>query len=281
MLADMVRIAYDRVGSGPPVLLLHGWPQTRRMWRLVAPGLAEQFTVISADLRGYGDSDPAADPNAYDKRSMGQDMFALMDSLGPGERFLVTGHDRGARVARRMAADHPERLVGAALLDIMPMEWVFEQGEGGYARRYAHWYFMLQRGLAEAAMGAVPRAFAMYQFDRSHVPLDPAAVEHYVEMFSRPHSIEASLGDYRTAFEVDRPRWQADLLAGRQIAVPLLVLWGGEGNLRDAPVLEEWRKRARDVRGQAVAGSGHYIPEEQPQAVVEAITRFASELGYG
>ena len=276
----MVRIAYDRLGSGPPVLLLHGWPQTRRMWRLVAPHLAERFSVVAADLRGYGDSEPAPDPNAYDKRSMGHDMFSLMDSLGLGQRFLVVGHDRGARAARRMAADHPERLVGAALLDIMPMEWVFDQGQGGYARRYYHWYFMLQRGIAEAAMSAVPRAFATNQFERSHVPLDPAAVEHYVETFGRPHSIQASLGDYRTAFEVDRPRWQADLAAGRLIEVPLLVVWGGEGNLADAPVLEEWRKRARDVRGQAVPGSGHYIPEEQPEAVVEAVKGFATDLGY-
>jgi haloacetate dehalogenase len=281
MLGTMPRIAYDRLGSGPPVLLLHGWPQTRRMWRLVAPGLAERFTVVAADLRGYGDSEPAADANAYDKRSMGQDMFSLMDSLGLGERFLVVGHDRGARVARRMAADQPERLMGAALLDIMPMEWVFDQGEGGYARRYAHWYFMLMRDLAEAAMSAVPRAFAMYQFERSHVPLDPAAVEHYIEMFSRPHSITASLGDYRTAFEVDRPRWQADLAAGQLIEVPVLLLWGAEGNLRDAPVLEEWRKRARDVRGHPVPDSGHYIPEEQPEAVREAISQFAARLGFG
>ena len=278
----MPRIAYDRLGSGPPVLLLHGWPQTRRMWRLVAPGLAERFSVVAPDLRGYGDSEPAADPNAYDKRSMGQDMLSLLDDLGlADQRCLVVGHDRGARVARRMAADHPQRLVGAALLDIMPMEWVFDQGQDGYARRYYHWYFMLQRGVAEAAMSAVPRAFAMHHFERAHVPLDPAAVEHYVEMFSRPHSIAASLGDYRTAFEVDRPRWQAELAAGRRIEVPLLLLWGAEGNLRDAPVLEEWRKRAVDVRGHAVPGSAHYIPEEQPEAVIGAIARFAAELGFG
>jgi pimeloyl-ACP methyl ester carboxylesterase len=247
------------------------------MWRLVAPAVAERFTVVAADLRGYGDSEPAEDPTAYDKRSMGQDMFSLMDSLGFSERFLVVGHDRGARVARRMAADRPERLVGAALLDIMPMEWVFDQGSGGYARRYAHWYFMLMRGLAEEAMSAAPRAFAMYQFERSHVPLDPSAIQHYIEMFSRPHSIAASLGDYRSAFEVDRPRWHAELASGQMIQVPLLVLWGGEGNLRDAPVLAEWQKRARVVSGRAVAGSGHYIPEEQPQAVVSAIRAFALE----
>jgi haloacetate dehalogenase len=276
----VVRIAYDRLGSGPPMLLLHGWPQTRHMWRLVVPGLAERYTVVSADLRGYGDSEPAPDPSQYDKRSMSEEMIGLMDQLGFSGRYLVAGHDRGARVARRMAADHPERLVGAALLDIMPMEWVFDQGAAGYARRYYHWYFMLQRGVAEAAMLAVPRAFAMDQFSRAHVPLEPEAVEHYLAMFSRPHSVEASLGDYRTAYEIDRPRWATELAAGQRITVPLLVLWGAEGNLRDAPVLEEWRRRATDVRGEPIAGSAHYIPEEQPQAVVEALLAFADALSY-
>ncbi|MDQ3811511.1 MAG: alpha/beta hydrolase, partial [Chloroflexota bacterium] len=196
-----------------------------------------------------------------------------------GDRLLVVGHDRGARVARRLAADHPDRLVGAALLDIMPMEWAFNQGQDGYARRYYHWYFMLQRGLAEEVMGAMPRAFALNQFERAHVPLDPADIEHYVAAFSRPHSIQASLGDYRTAFEVDRPCWEAELAQGKRIQVPLLVLWGGEGNLRDAPVLEEWRRRAVDVRGGPIAGSAHYIPEEQPQGVVEAVLTFAAALG--
>ena len=274
-----VRIAYERSGDGPPLLLLHGWPQTRRMWRHVVPALARRFTVVAADLRGYGDSEPAADPEAYDKRSMAEDMLHLMDELGLGGRFLAVGHDRGARVTRRLAADHPERLVGGALLDIMPMEWVFDQGKDGYARRYYHWYFFLQRGLAEEVVAACPRAIALNQFSGAHVPLDPADVEHYVEMFSRPHSITATLGDYRTAYHVDRPRWQAELAEGKRIRVPLLVLWGGEGNLRDAPVLEEWRQRAADVRGRPIPGSAHYIPEEQPEQVVRAITEFADELG--
>ena len=275
---DGVRIAYERSGSGFPVLLLHGWPQTRRMWRHVAPALARRFTVVTADLRGYGDSDPADDPDAYDKRTMAEDMLALMDELG-FPRFLAVGHDRGARAVRRMAADHPDRLVGGCLLDIMPMEWVFNQGEDGYARRYYHWYFFLQRGLAEAVVAAAPRAIALHQFAGARVSLDGTDVEHYVEMFSRPHSIQATLGDYRTAFEVDRPRWEAALAEDERIAVPLQILWGGAGNLRDAPILDEWRRRAEDVRGQAIEGSAHYIPEEQPDQVVRAIVEFADELG--
>jgi haloacetate dehalogenase len=273
-----VRIAYERAGNGFPLLLLHGFPQSRRMWRHVIPALAQRFTVIAADLRGYGDSGPSDDPNSYDKRTMSEDMLAVMTEIGFGERFFVVGHDRGARVTRRMAADHPERLVGAALLDIMPMEWVFSQGEKGYANRYWHWYFHLQRGLAEEMIGAKPQAYAQHQLVRAHVKIDPADIEYYSAMFSRPHTIAASLADYRTAFEIDRPRWEEEVAAGKRIQVPLQLLWGDKGNLRDAPVLEEWQKRAISVRGHAARESGHFIPEEQPEQVIQAINEFADEL---
>jgi pimeloyl-ACP methyl ester carboxylesterase len=273
-----VRIAYERTGTGIPLLLIHGFPQTRRMWRYVIPALAQRFTVVAADLRGYGDSDPAEDPNSYDKRTMSEDLLALMTEIGFGGRFFVVGHDRGGRVARRMAADHLERLVGASLLDIMPMEWVFSQGDKGYANRYWHWYFHLQRGLAEDLIGAKPKEYAQYQLARANVKIDPVDIEHYCTMFSRPHTIAASLADYRTAFEIDRPRWEEEVAAGKRIQVPLQLLWGEQGNLRDAPVLEEWQKRAISVRGHVVRESGHFIPEEQPEQVVQAIHEFADEL---
>ena len=274
-----VRIAYERTGSGFPLLLIHGYPQTRRMWRHITPTLAQRFTVIAADLRGYGASDASTDPNSYDKRTMSEDLLALMSEIGFSERFFVVGHDRGARVTRRMAADHPERLVGAALLDIMPMEWVFSQGDAGYANRYWHWYFHLQHGLAEDLISARPREYAQYQLARAHIKLDPADIEHYSAMFSRPHSIAASLGDYRTAFEIDRPRWEQEVAAGQRIQVPLLLLWGEKGHLGDAPVLEEWQARATSVRGHAIQDAGHFLAEEQPAQVVQAINGFADEVG--
>ncbi len=277
--ANDVRIAYERIGSGFPLLLLHGWPQSRRMWRKVVPPLARRFTVIAADLRGYGDSESAEDLQTYDKRTMSEDMVALMQEIGLRERYLPVGHDRGARVVRRMAADHRDRLVGATLLDVMPMEWVYDQGAGGYARRYYHWYFHLQRGVAEALISARPREYALSHFARAHVPLDSNDVEHYIEMFRRPRTIAASLADYRTAYEIDRPRWEAELAGGKRITVPLQVLWGAKGNLGDAPVLAEWRRRADNVRGNAIEDSGHYIPEEQPDAVVQSLNAFADELG--
>lgn len=272
------RIAYELTGSGFPVVLLHGYPQTRRIWRKMTPGLAARFTVIAMDLRGYGDSDKPAKESLYDKRTMAEDVLALAKTLGY-DRFLVMGHDRGGRVARRLAADHPEALSGAVLLDILPLEWVYSQGKDGYAARYWHWYFHLQRGVAEKLISADPRAYASWFFSRSVGRLDPQDVEHYLEAFSRPGCIAATLADYRTAFEIDRPRWEAEITAGNKVAVPLHLLWGELGNLRDADVLGIWRGVARQVTGASIAGSGHYIPEEQPEAVLRHVLEFANRSG--
>ena len=273
-----IRIAYERDGSGFPLLLLHGYPETRRMWRTVASALTERFDVVNMDLRGYGESDRPDDPEGYDKRKMGEDALALARSLG-WERFLIAGHDRGGRASRRLAADHPEELVGASLLDILPMEYVFDQGRDGYARRYWHWYFFLQRGLPERLIKQDPTGFLTQLFHRRGEVLDPENVAHYIESFATPGSVEAILSDYRTAFDVDRPRWIEEVGAGHKITVPLQVLWGELGNINDEPALDVWRNVAEDVRGSVVMGSGHYIPEEQPQEVIRLLNEFADELG--
>jgi haloacetate dehalogenase len=267
------RIAYEQTGQGYPMLLVHGYPQTRRMWRRVTPALAGRFSVAAMDLRGYGDSAKPPEEAGYDKRTAAEDILALARHLG-WEKFLLVGHDRGARASRRLAADHSQAICGAMLLDILPMEWVYAQGRG-----YWHWYFMLQRGLAEEMIGRDPRFYASYFFGRARQPLDPADVEHYLEVFSRPGVVEATLADYRTAFEVDRPRWEEDNRAGRKIQTPVYVVWGANGNLGGRPVLDAWRDVAQDVRGEAVSDCSHYIPEEQPEATVGHIFRFADELG--
>ena len=273
-----IRIAYERDGSGFPLLLLHGYPETRRMWRTVASALTERFDVVNMDLRGYGESDRPDDPDGYDKRKMGEDALALALSLG-WERFLIAGHDRGGRASRRLAADHPEALVGASLLDILPMEYVFDQGRDGYARRYWHWYFFLQRGLPERLIKQDPTGFLTQLFHRRGEVLDLENVAHYIEPFATPGSVEAILSDYRTAFDVDRPRWIEEVGAGHKITVPLQILWGELGNINDEPALDVWRNVAEDVRGSVVMGSGHYIPEEQPQEVIRLLNEFADELG--
>ncbi len=273
-----IRIAYERDGSGFPLLMLHGYPENRRMWRVVASALTERFDVVNMDLRGYGESERPADPDTCNKRTMGEDALALARSLG-WEQFLIAGHDRGARASRRLAADHPEALVGASLLDILPMEYVYDQGKDGYARRYWHWYFFLQRGLPERLMNQDPEGFFTQLFSRRGHVLDPENVAHYISSLSTPSSIDAILGDYRTAFEVDRPRWKEEVAAGNKITVPLQVLWGELGNINDEPALDLWRGVAEDVRGSVVLGSGHYIPEEQPQEVIRQLNEFADELG--
>ena len=273
-----VRIAYERYGSGTPLLLLHGYPETRRMWRVAAGALTERFDVVNMDLRGYGESERPDDPDGYDKRTTGGDALALARSLG-WERFLVAGHDRGGRAARRLAADHPEALIGASLLDILPMEYAFNQGKDGFARHYWHWYFFLQRGLPERLMEQDPRGFFEQLVLSSSYALDPENVAHYVESLSLPGSVLAVLSDYRTAFEVDRLRWEEDAAAGRKIAVPIQVLWGELGSLNEERVLDLWRDVAEDVRGSVVLGSDHHIPEEKPQDVVRLLKEFADELG--
>jgi len=273
-----IRIAYERGGSGYPLLLIHGYPETRRMWRQVAAALTARFDVVSMDLRGYGDSDRPSDELSYDKRTMAEDAYGLATHLG-WDKFLVAGHDRGGRTARRLAADHSESVVGATLLDILPLEWVYNQGKDGYAQRYWHWYFHLQRGLAERLINSDPSAYVNHLFARRGDVLDPENVAHYMEVFARPGSVNSTLADYRTAFDVDRPRWTEEVAAGHKITVPLQILWGEYGNLNDEPTLEIWREVAEDVRGEVIPGSGHYIPEEQPETAIRLINAFADELG--
>ena len=248
------RIAYRRSGHGYPVLLLHGYPQTMRMWRRVVPSLAARFDVVAMDLRGYGDSARPPAEAGYDKRTMAGDALALARHLGWNDKFLVVGHDRGARAARRLAADHPEALSGAMLLDIMPMEWVFSQGPGGYARRYWHWYFQLQRGLAEQLIRSDPRAYAATFFARSRQPLDPDDVEHYLTVFAGPGAVEAGLADYRAAFDVDRPRWGSRGCPGPPRPGPVVPALGparqprrrpGPGRLAPGRPRRQRRSRAR------------------------------------
>ena len=267
------RIAYDLSGQGYPLLLIHGYPQTRRMWRQVIPALANRFSVAAMDMRGYGDSANPPDEACYDKRTVAEDALALARHLG-WDKFLVAGHDRGARVTRRLAADHPEALCGAMLLDITPMEWVYYNVPGGW-----HWYFQLERGLADEMIGRDPRLYAAHFFSLSQQPLDPEDVEHYLEVFCRSGVVEATLADYRTAFEVDRPRWEQEKKEGRRIQIPIYLLWAADGPLEGQPVLDVWREVAEDVRGEAVAECWHWIPEEQPQATIDHILRFAGELG--
>ncbi len=270
-------------GSGPPLLLLHGYPQTHVMWHRVAPYLAERFTVAAADLRGYGDSaKPASDPAhaVYSKRAMARDQVEVMSSLG-FERFAVVGHDRGARVTHRMALDHPDRVERAAVLDICPTLAMYERTDMAFASGYYHWFFLIQPyDLPERLIAADPDfylesktgGFGLDPRKEVSETFDPAALEDYKRCFRDPAAIHASCEDYRAAATIDLEHDRADL--NRKIACPLLVLWGTQGLVgRQFDVLGLWRERAGDVTGRSI-DCGHYLAEEAPADTLAALQAF-------
>lgn len=259
-------------GEGPAVLLLHGYPQTHLMWRHLAPVLAREFTVIAPDLKGYGDSDaPAPDPSSsrYSKRAMAADLVALMRALNH-ERFLVVGHDRGARIGYRMAFDHPERVRKLAMFDIVPTGAMWEGANRVFAVNTFHWGFLAQPGgMPEKLIGADPDFWVeslCRKWGRDFKALADALPE-YKRCFRRPEVIAASCADYRAGAALDDAHDRADLDAGRTIDCPVLVVWAATfaGQGKPDP-LQTWRRYASDVRGFQVE-CGHFIPEEAPGTV--------------
>jgi len=266
-------------GSGPPLLLLHGYPQTHAIWHKVAPRLARRFTVVAADLRGYGDSGkPPTDARhaPYSKREMARDPVAAMKSLGY-ERFGVAGHDRGGRVAHRMAMDHPQAVARLAVLDISPTLAMYEGTDMAYARAYWHWFFLIQEApIPETLIGANAAFYLRHKMGdgaAGMAPFDPAAWAEYARCFT-PEAIHASCEDYRAAAAIDLEHDRADREAGRRLGCPLLVLWGAHGVVeRCFRPLEDWGRVAADVRGRALP-AGHYLPEEVPDLVAAEFETF-------
>ena len=277
---DGVRLRLRRAGSGPPLLLLHGHPQTHAMWHKVAPALAARHTVVLMDLRGRGDSErlPAsADHATYSKRAMAADAVAAMRHCG-FERFDVCGHDRGGRVAHRLALDHPHCLGRLMLLDIAPTLAMYEGTTETFARLYWHWFFLIQPApLPERAIEADPAAWVRDGMGARFAGLDPfspEAMAEYVRCLSQPGSATAVCEDYRASAGIDLEHDRADRAAGRRIAAPTRVLWGAHGVIaRCFDALALWRAAADDVSGRALDG-GHYIAEEQPAALLDEMQRF-------
>jgi haloacetate dehalogenase len=262
-------------GSGPPLLLLHGHPQTHVMWHRVAPDLARDFTVVAADLRGYGGSSKpptTSDHEPYSKRAMARDMVALMGQLG-FERFMVAGHDRGGRCAYRMALDHPDRVAKLAVLDIIPTNEVFRRMDKQSALNYWHWLFLAQPApLPENMIGANPDHY--YFRENRHV-FDPEALADYLQFVHDPAVIHAMCEDYRAGASFDDWLDEDNRATSRRIACPVLALWGlRSGGLQDLyDVLGVWRTWADDVRGHGLE-SGHYLPEEAPEETYRAFRAF-------
>ncbi len=279
---DGTRIHATVGGDGPPVLLLHGYPQTHVMWHRVAPGLVDSHTVVLADLRGYGDSSrPAstADHASYSKRAMAADQVGLMRALG-FDTFSLVGHDRGARVAHRLCLDHPGAVSRVAFLDIVPTRHVFTHVDRALAQAYYHWFFLSQEAdLPEHLIGADPEYFLRRKLQQwsGHegiAAFAAEAVEEYLRCFRDPEVVRASCEDYRAGASIDLEHDEVDAVAGRRVTCPALVLWGAEGFVgRAYDVLDVWRGYATDVRGRAVGG-GHFLPEEQPDATLAALRDF-------
>ena len=264
-------------GSGPPVLLLQGWPQTHLEWRHVAPALARRFTVVATDLRGYGDSSkPPEGENhaAYSKRAMAQDQVEVMRQLG-FERFAVAGHDRGGRVACRLALDHPQAVSRLALLDIVPTRTVYTQVSKNLATWYFHWFFLIQPApLPEMLLAGQAEPFLRDFAFRGLIPdaIDEPVFAEYLRCFADPRTLHAMCEDYRAGASIDLQHDEADL--GTPLRCPTLVLWGVHGAMhRLFDVLETWRPRAPDAHGKALP-AGHWLPEECPQEVSAALTDF-------
>lgn len=268
-------LAYERTGNGYPLLLIHGFPRDRRLWRKLIPRLSDRFTTVAYDRRGYGDSDRPADAAGYANRAMADDALGLAEALG-WERFMVVGHDLGAPVAQRLAADHPERVSGLVILDATPQGIVTTEPRDTSGRG---WYmdFHRQRGVAERLIGQNPRLYFSLFLAR-HAHLTAEEHEMFLEPFCRPGSVAAVLADYRHMLEGDRTRWQSWFAAGHRIAVPACIPWAGRGPIANAPVLDAWRQAATDVRGAVIPETAHYLQEEQPEAVAGHVRAFADEL---
>ena len=263
-------VFYRIGGSGPPLLLLHGYPQTSAMWHAVAPRLAETYTVICPDLRGYGrSSKPKLDIAGYSKRAMGSDIFALLDNLGIG-RVLIGAHDRGARVAHRMAADAPDRVRALSILDIAPTREMYAHATSAFAADYWHWYWLIQPApRPERQIGADPDAYWIEKccktMEDPH-PFARQALVEYLTAFRDPAAIHGSCQDYRAAYTVDIADDDTDQSL---LSVPFQALWGKAGAIEaHFDCLALWRLRAQQVEGCALEG-GHYLAEESPEAVLE------------
>lgn len=275
-------------GTGkPPLLLLHGYPQTSAMWRDSAPWLTKQFEVICPDLRGYGASDkpgtdtPGQDPThaLYSKRTMAQDLVNLMSALGH-ERFFLVGHDRGGRVAHRMALDHESRVAALMVCDIAPTREMYAQADARFAKAYWHWFFLIQPyPLPEQMLAADPDTYwsaKCMELGGGKHPFSSEAMEEYITAHRDPATLHAICEDYRAAYSIDIEHDDAD--AGKKVAPPLRVLWGTKGIIdRTYGAVKIWQERAETVSGGEIEGS-HYFPEERPEETAEDIAAFFSGL---
>jgi haloacetate dehalogenase len=281
------RIVTVHGGNGPPLLLMHGNPFSHLSWHKFAPRLAEEFTVVATDLRGYGDSEKVPDGpdhSNYSFRAMAQDQIEVMAALGH-ERFYAAGHDRGARVLHRMCLDHPHRVARAAILDIIPQHYLLNNVTRAWGTFSWHWFFMIQPfDFPEHLMSADPDYFIEKKLAKTAQGLsffDPRALAEYKRYFRNPATVHAMCEDYRATHGVDLEMDTKDFEAGRKIACPVLLLWGATGGVgRNHDAEQIWRRYASDIRGAKALPCGHYLSEEAPEETYRELREFfvAGEL---
>jgi len=279
------RIVLSYGGNGPPLLLLHGNPFTHVHWHEIAPRLARDFTVVCPDLRGYGDSSkppgtsPGGQPHAnYSFRAMALDQVETMAALGFG-RFHAAGHDRGARVVHRLCLDHPEKVMRAAVLDIIPQHHLYNHPTTEWATASYHWFFMIQPyDMPERLMSAEPEYFLRRKLSKTEKGtsfFDERAMAEYIRCFKNTATVHAMCEDYRATATIDRALDTVDFAAGRKVATPLLVLWGAAGSVgRHFKPLEIWRNYASDIRAAKALPCGHYLAPEVPEETYAALHEF-------
>ena len=278
--ANGVDIHALMAGSGPPLLLLHGYPQSHLIWHRVAPVLAKQFTVVATDLRGYGLSEKLAglpDHSNYSKRAMAQDQVEVMRQLG-FDSFHLCGHDRGGRVSHRLAVDHPDAVKKLMLLDISPTLTMYEQTNMDFARSYWWWFWLIQPApFPEDMVAAAPEIFLKKKIGWGHGGLSAFTEETYaayLSYVSDPATMHAMCEDYRASASIDLEHDRADRASGRKISCPVNVLWGEFGVVnRSFNPLEDWRRVADHVQGRTVP-CGHYVPEEVPEELLREMLNF-------
>lgn len=262
-------------GKGPPVLLLHGYPETHAMWHKVAPALARDYTVVCADLRGYGDSSKPRglpDHSNYSKRAMAKDLAEVMAALGH-RQFHLVGHDRGARVAHRLARDHGRRVRSLTVLDICPTLKMYDSTDKAFATAYYHWFFLIQKPpLPEMLLAGKVPGYILGRLGSGLKHFSPPALREYERAFRDPKCIHATCEDYRASASIDLEHDRAD--KGRKLSMPVLALWGAKGVVaRTFEPVRDWREVAKDVRGKAL-DCGHFLPEEKPAQVLRELRRF-------
>jgi haloacetate dehalogenase len=280
VVRDDVALAVHAGGEGDPVVLLHGYPQSRLMWHRIAEPLSRHRRVVLVDLRGYGDSDapaPLSGATNYAKREMAADVLHAMRVLGH-DHFDVVGHDRGGRVAHRLALDHPSSVRSVAVLDIVPTLHMFEHVDRAMAETYFHWFFLARPDrIAERLIAADPESWVRSRFDGRHgggEPIDPCSIAAYVDAFRRPGVIAATCADYRAAAGIDLEHDRLDRARERRVTAPLLALWGRTSYVgRHFDVADVWSQYAESVWAEAV-DADHYLAEEAPAATLAALVDF-------